>query len=73
MLRNITMSAEASVIDRARERARRESTTLNEVFRGFLLRYIGQEAAPGEYRGLMDRLSDVQAGAHFTRNDLNER
>ena len=41
MSKNITLTADGSLIERARERARRERTTLNEAFREWLMRYAG--------------------------------
>ena len=41
-MRNITLSAEAELIDRARHRAESENTTLNSAFRGWLQQYAGQ-------------------------------
>lgn len=73
MLRNITMSADAALIDRARARALAEGTTLNEAFRQWLARYTGQEEKAGSFRGLMDQLSYAQAGRSFTRDERNER
>lgn len=73
MLRNITMSAEAVLIDRARAKARAEGTTLNEAFRLWLERYTGQEEKATSFLGLMDQLSYAQAGRSFTRDERNER
>lgn len=73
MLRNITMSADAALIDRARARALAEGTTLNEAFRHWLARFAGQDEKAGSFQALMDRLSYAQAGQTFTREELNER
>ena len=73
MLKNVTLSGEDSLISRAREKAVREKTTLNALFRQWLARYVGQDRAAGEYQALMERLSHVQAGRSFTRDELNER
>ncbi len=73
MLRNITLSAEEALIEQARERARRQSTTLNAAFRVWLERYVKEEQARERYDALMARLGDVQAGRSFSRDELNER
>ena len=73
MMRNITFSAEDQLIDKAREKATREERTLNEVFREWLTRYVGQDDAVEQYRELMSRLSYVRAGKKFTREEMNER
>ncbi|MCP4657579.1 MAG: hypothetical protein GY856_19410 [bacterium] len=72
-MKNITMSCEEALIRRARERASRENTTLNAVFRQWLARYIGQDRSETEYQALMQRLSYARAGRHFSRDELNER
>jgi len=82
MLRNITLSAEESTIAAARERARQEHTTLNAMFREWLMRYAEQdkqrknregEARVRAFRELMKRLEYVQPGRKFSRDELNER
>jgi hypothetical protein len=72
-VRNITLSAEEDVIERARLRAAREKKTLNAAFREWLARYAGAETSPQEYRQLMQRLRHVRSGRHFSREELNER
>ncbi len=73
MLKNVTLSTEDWLIVRAREKAVREKTTLNALFRQWLARYVGRDRAAGDYRTLMERLSHVRAGRSFTRDELNER
>ena len=73
IVRNITLSADEELIDRARLRATQEKTTLNAVFRQWLARYAGSETSSQEYRELMKRLRHVQPGRHFSRQELNER
>jgi len=72
-VRNITLSADDELIDRARMRAAREKTTLNAVFREWLARYGGGETSSQEYRELMKRLRHVSPGRHFSREELNKR
>jgi len=73
MLKNITLSAEEELIERARDRARRERTTLNETFRHWLRQYVGRTAAASEYISFMRSLSYAKPGRKFSRDDLNER
>ncbi len=73
MLRNVTFTAEESLIARARARARRRRTTLNAEFREWLLRYADQEGRGKAYRALMENLAHVKAGRKFSRDELNER
>lgn len=72
-LKNITFSATPETIERARLRARLEKTTLNEAFRDWLDNYAGRRPTLSEYQRLMKRLSYVNAGRTFTREEMNER
>lgn len=72
-MKNITFSADQSVIERARARAREQKTTLNLAFREWLERYAGSAATVDEYRNLMKRLKSVQAGRKFSREEMNAR
>jgi hypothetical protein len=73
MLKNITLSAESDLIEKAREAARSRHTTLNEEFRKWLDQYVRQEDPAAGYGALMERLSYAEPGRSFTRDDLNER
>jgi len=73
MTRNITLSADDSLIARARELAASRHQSLNQVFREWLERYVAEANAAENYRDLMDQLSNVEAGAHFDRDSMNER
>jgi len=72
-MQNITLSAQADVIARARSAAKANQTTLNEAFRKWLESY----AAPGfnerEYEELLNRVAYARAGKRFTREEMNER
>lgn len=70
MIKNITLSAEETLIREARAKARRENTSLNSVFRHWLVRYTGRG---DDFRGLMDRLDYADAGGRFDRDELNLR
>ena len=72
-MKNITLSADESLIQEARRRATSENTSLNELFREWLARYVSQPQAADRYFELMDRLDHVKAGGSFTRDEMNER
>jgi len=72
-MRNITLSAEEELIDQARLVARERHTTLNEAFREWLKQFTSSRGNVEAFDDLMDRLKDVNAGRHFTRDELNER
>lgn len=73
IVKNITLSAEEDLIERARLRAAKEKKTLNAAFRDWLQRYAGAETGPEEYTQLMKRLSHVRSGRSFSRDEMNER
>jgi len=72
-MRNITLSAEEELIDRARLVARESHTTLNEAFREWLKQFTSSRDNVAAFDDLMDSLKHVNAGRHFTRDELNER
>ena len=73
-MRNVTLSAEAGLIDAARQRAASENTTLNAEFRRWLEGYARHEQAARA----MNAVRELQArydtgGRKFTREEMNER
>lgn len=73
MLKNVTLSADEHLVERARTKARAEHTTLNDQFRRWLERYTGGEAAANAFQSLMARLDHARSGRRFTREEANER
>lgn len=72
-MRNVTISADEAVLRQARNRARAEHRTLNELVREWMAQYIAQPAAGDTYDALMQRMSHVAAGRRFSREELHER
>jgi hypothetical protein len=74
-MKNITLSADEKLIDAARERARAQQTTLNELFRRWLTDYTQRETqaerAMAVIRELQSRIDT--GGRKFTRDEMNER
>ena len=62
MLKNITLSAEDILIKKAREKALRENTTLNYLFRDWIKRYLRSEETDLEYEIFMSSSEYVDAG-----------
>lgn len=62
MLKNITFSAEEKLIKKAREKAGRERTTLNSLFRQWLKKYTNFSFKPDDYDLLMKSLKYVKTG-----------
>ena len=73
MLKNVTLSADNSLIALARERAQKTRTTLNAAFREWLQAYVGQDKAGDNYRQLVKDLKKVDAGRKHSRDEMNER
>jgi len=73
MVRNITLSADETVLRRAREKAVSENRSLNHAFREWLERYAGRENAADAFDALLKRLSYVRPGRKFSREEMNER
>ncbi len=73
-MKNITLSAEEHLIERARQTARAQHKTLNAAFREWLEQYTAREGDVEAYDRLMKRLrGHVVAGRKFTREEMNER
>jgi len=73
VVRNITMSADSSDIERGRQAAREENRTLNDAFREWLKWYGSRRVSRQEIEALFDRLNYVNPGRKFTRDEMNER
>jgi hypothetical protein len=72
-MKNVTLSADADLIEQARAVARAQHKTLNAAFREWLQQYAAQSGNAQEVGSLMRRLGHVRAGRHFTRAEMNER
>ncbi len=72
-MKNVTLSADADLIEQARTVARAQHKTLNAAFREWLQHYTAQSGSAQEVDSLMKRLKHVRAGRHFTRTEMNER
>lgn len=72
-MKNITLSAEAQLIEQARLFAKARNKTLNTLFREWLQELTAQSGEIQEYEALMKRLRHVQSGRRFTRDEMNER
>ncbi len=73
MLKNITLSADEELIRKARRKAQKENTTVNEQFRIWLSRFIKADNRMTDYDALMQKLSYASSSKKFSRDELNER
>ena len=73
-MKNITLSADARLIEAARRRASAEQTTLNALFRQWLEDYVGQERRAARATTVMRELQGkLRVGHKLTREEMNER
>ncbi len=72
-MKNITFSADAGLIHRARAKASEENRSLNDAFRQWLEQYTANQAAGENFGILMRRIGYAAPGKKFTREELNER
>ena len=73
MKKNITLSAEDFLIEKARRKAVIEHTTLNQAFRDWLTEYVEEDSGRENFTNMMERLSYARSGGKFSRDELNER
>ena len=73
-MKKIIFSANESLIEAARERARSEHTTLNEQFRRWLADYAHTGERMQRYDEVMATLhGSLKVGRKLTRDEMNER
>ena len=72
-MKNITLSADEYLIRTAREKASKEKTSLNALFRKWLDQYAGKNKPAMVYEELMERFSYARSGKKFSRDEMNER
>jgi hypothetical protein len=72
-VKNVTLSAEERLLEKAREVARSRSTTLNQLFREWLAEITADKARKHRYDELMRRLGHARSGGRFSRDDMNAR
>ena len=72
-MRNITLSADENLIDRARLVASSQHKTLNDAFREWLEQYAAWSTSGEELDALMHRLRHVKVSRTFSREEMNDR
>jgi len=73
MQTNITFSAEKELIRKARLKAQKEHSTLNEQFRNWLRKYVSQDSSSRSYKSIIEKYDYANSGRSFSRDELNER
>ena len=69
--KNIALSAEESLIERARLVARSQHKTLNGAFREWLQQYAAQARVGSVVDALMRRLKHVRSAGPYSRDEMN--
>ena len=72
-MKNVTLSAEESLIEQARLVAQARHTTLNTAFREWLEQYASQSGGGAAIESLMRRLRHIKSAGPYTRDEMNER
>jgi predicted transcriptional regulator len=72
-MKNVTLSADEDLIDRARECARQRKSTLNALFRQWLAELVAQRDAEKRLAELELRMGYAKSGGPFTREEMNAR
>ena len=73
-MKNITLSADEHLIERARYTAQAQHKTLNAAFREWLEDFVAKSGSLAEYDQLMERLRRrVRSSGPYTRDEMNER
>lgn len=72
-MKNITLSADESLIEAARAQARADNTTLNEQFRKWLADYARQHRMKRYDEVMAELRGKVVVGRKLSRDEMNER
>jgi len=72
-MKNVTLSADESLIEQARLVAQARHTTLNSAFREWLEQYASQSGGGAAIESLMRRLRHIKSVGPYTRDEMNER
>ena len=72
-MKNITLSADEDLIEKARAIARSQRTTLNEAFRQWLAQFTASAGEAQSFDSLMQQLRHIKSRGPYTRDEMNER
>lgn len=72
-MKNITLSADDDLIERARAIARSQRKTLNAAFREWLAQFTASAGDEQSFDALMKNMKHVNAGGRFSRDEMNAR
>ena len=72
-MKNVTLSADEELIEKARDWARLQKSTLNSLFRQWLSNLVKQKESEDRLKALEQRIGYARSGGKFSREDLNVR
>ena len=72
-MKKITLSAEETLIENAREWARLQKSTLNSLFRQWLAELVKQKESEDRLKALELRIGYARSGGKFSREEMNAR
>jgi hypothetical protein len=72
-MKNLTISADEELLDKARSIAQARHTTLNAEFRQWLVEYTGRAGQVDKYREFTQSLGGFRMDRKYTRDEMNER
>lgn len=72
-MKNITFKADEQLIEKARLKAKMEKRSLNDLFNDWLKMYIYPFNQHKNYNNIMEKISYVNSGKKFSRDEMNER
>ena len=72
-MKNVTLSADGNLIEQARECARLQKSTLNSLFRQWLLELVKQKESEDRLKSLELRIGYARSGRKFSREEMNAR
>jgi hypothetical protein len=73
VVRNITFSADETLIEKARAVAASHNRTLNEEFREWLEKYVSNSNPGNRFLEFIEQTKHIRLDRKFTRDEMNER
>jgi hypothetical protein len=73
MRRNITLSVDEKLIDKAKKKAFTNNTSINELFRQWLMNYAIETDLSEKLEDFLSNTKYASSGRRFSRDELNER
>jgi len=72
-MKNITLSADEDLLEQARAVAHSQRRTLNAAFREWLIQFTASAGDEQSFNALMKRMSHIDSGGKFSRDEMNSR